>query len=287
MDKKEEYKQKGFIAQKQAGFYAMRIRTRGGNMSSAQLYKVAELADKYGQGQIHFTTRQAVEMCGVPEDFYTDIAREIMDAGLLPAVCGPRVRTIVACPGSRVCRFGIADTTTLAEQLDQLFVGTEVPSKTKLNISGCPNSCAKPQESDLGLQGVVIPRVQAGCVGCGACTRVCKVKAIAVADSVPIIDRELCVCCGLCVRACPKQALVTDKQGYNVFAGGKIGRQPGLGTKMFTAVGEQEAVRYIDALIRAYRLLARKGERISQTLARVGKENFISAAQAEAGKLYE
>lgn len=287
MAKADDYKVNGFIAQRQKGFYAMRIRTRAGNMSSEQLRKVAELADKYGQGRIHFTTRQAVEMHGVAEEAYEQLMREILAAGLLPAVCGPRMRTIVACPGSDACRFGITQTVALAEKLDALFVGSELPAKTKLNISGCPNSCAKPQESDLGLQGTILPVVGDGCVDCGACTRVCKVRAITVEDKRPLIGREKCVGCGQCVKVCKNNVLTAGIQGYNVFVGGKIGRQPGLGIKIFTAVPKHDAVKYIEALLRAYRKLGHAGERIVQTLSRVGVDRFAAETAQEVSTLSE
>lgn len=287
MTKVDEYKKNGFIEQKQKGYYAMRIRTRAGNITSEQMRKIAELADKYGQGRMHLTTRQAVEMHWVPKAHYEEIMREILEAGLLPAVCGPRIRTIVACPGNAVCRFGVTDTVSMAEQLDELFVGCEVPAKTKLGISGCPNSCAKPQENDLGLQGVIIPAVQEGCMGCGACTRVCKVKAIVITENKPIIDTEKCVGCGQCVYTCAKQAFVVKVQGYNVFIGGKIGRQPGLGTKIFTAVPENDAVLYIEAIVGVYKRIGNKGERISQTIARIGINPFIAEAETEISKLIE
>ena len=287
MTKADEYKKNGFIAQKQKGYYAMRIRTRAGNISSEQLRKIAELAEKYGLGRIHFTTRQAVEMHGVAEEHYQAIMQEVLAAGLLPAVCGPRLRTIVACPGGAVCRFGITDTVPVAEQLDKLFVGCQLPSKTKLNISGCPNSCAKPQESDLGLQGAVIPVIGAGCVGCGACTRACKVKAITVNGNCPSIDTNKCVGCGQCAQVCAKHAVTVKSRGFNIFAGGKIGRRPGLGEKIFSVVPEDEAVVYIDALLRAYRHLGCAGERIAQTLARVGIEHFVAESRKEVERIKE
>lgn len=285
MSKGEDYKKNGFIAQKQKGYYAMRIRTRAGNMSSEQLRRIAELAEKYGQGRIHFTTRQAVEMPGVAEEHYQAIMQEIHAAGLLPAVCGPRLRTIVACPGGAVCRFGLTDTVSVAEQLDKRWVGCELPSKTKLNISGCPNSCAKPQESDLGLQGAVIPVSGEGCVGCGACVRVCKVKAITVSGNCPSIAADKCVGCGQCAQVCAKHAITVKSRGFNIFAGGKIGRRPGLGVKIFSVVPADEVGVYIDAMLRAYRHLANTGERIAQTLARVGVERFAGEAREEAERI--
>jgi anaerobic sulfite reductase subunit C len=275
MSRATEYKQNGFIEQKQKGYYAMRIRTRGGNMTSEQLRHVADLADKYAQGKLHFTTRQAVEMPWVPEIHYEAIMHEIVALGLLPAVCGPRFRTIVACPGAQVCKFGLQDVTTLAEQLDELCVGRELPAKTKLGISGCPNSCAKPQENDIGLQGTVLPKAGDGCVGCGACVKVCKAAAVKVADNSPKFDTTQCIGCGQCIKICPRKAIEQGQEGYQLYAGGKIGRFPQLGRVLVRLIPAQDAVLYIEAVLAVYVRLANKGERVAQMLKRIGYETFV------------
>ncbi len=44
-----------------------------------------------------------------------------------------------------------------------------------------------------------------GCLGLGACARVCPVSAIEItADSLAVVHPELCIGCGQCVAACPR-----------------------------------------------------------------------------------
>jgi len=38
-------------------------------------------------------------------------------------------------------------------KLDEKYHGMEMPSKFKMGVSGCPNSCAEPAVKDLGLMG--------------------------------------------------------------------------------------------------------------------------------------
>lgn len=102
---KHDYKKYGFIPQRQLGRLIMRIRSRGGNLTSAELRKVADLADSYGQSLIHVTTRQALEMPGVEAECFEKALHAVKTAGLLPAVCGARVRPIVACPGTDACPY--------------------------------------------------------------------------------------------------------------------------------------------------------------------------------------
>ncbi|MBR2809153.1 MAG: 4Fe-4S binding protein [Erysipelotrichaceae bacterium] len=46
------------------------------------------------------------------------------------------------------------------------------------------------------------------CLGCGACTGVCPVGAIALDDSgKACVDQSLCIDCGACVATCPVSAI--------------------------------------------------------------------------------
>ena len=54
-------KKGGFMRQKQKNNFSLRLRTVGGHMSAEQLAKVAEVAEKYGEGYVHLTSRQGVE----------------------------------------------------------------------------------------------------------------------------------------------------------------------------------------------------------------------------------
>lgn len=262
------------IEQKQKGFRAVRVRTIGGNMTSAQLRSLADLADQYGKGQVHITPRQSMEVHWVPEEKLDSMLQDISVSELLLAVRGARVLTTIACPGAALCKKGICDTGTLTAQLNQLVVGREQPGKTKIAVSGCPNSCAKPQINDIGLHGVIIPCVNNGCVDCKGCIKVCKVNAISVQNNVPRIDSEKCVGCGLCVKVCLPKALIAERQGYAVYVGGKIGRKPMLGIKILGAIPEQDAVYVVEAILDAYRDLGLEGERLGEVIQRIGLDSL-------------
>ena len=45
---------------------AVRIRIPGGSIRTDTLKLVADLADKYGDGRVHVTTRQGFEVLGIP-----------------------------------------------------------------------------------------------------------------------------------------------------------------------------------------------------------------------------
>ena len=52
----------GMIQQKQKDYFAMRLHVVGGDLTTAQMRKVAEVAERFGRGELHLSTRQGVEI---------------------------------------------------------------------------------------------------------------------------------------------------------------------------------------------------------------------------------
>lgn len=275
MAAKPDYKRYGFIPQRQQGALIMRIRNQAGNMTAENLRHVAELAQRYGTGQVHVTTRQAIEIPGIKEELFEEALQAIIDCGLLPAVCGPRVRPVVACPGTDTCPFGLTDTRTLAQKLDEQFVGRELPAKTKFAVSGCANSCTKPQGNDIGFKGAVEPLIDhEACVKCGVCVRRCPAKSMAIQDNSLQIDYDQCLACGVCIRLCPKKALKSGRQGYHIYVGGKGGRYSYEGKCIASFVTEEQVIPYLEAILVSYEDMGEKGQRLNLVLEKSGLPAF-------------
>ena len=58
----KELKKGGFMRQKQANYFSMRLKSVGGHFTASQLVTVQEVAEKYGKGYIHLTSRQGIEI---------------------------------------------------------------------------------------------------------------------------------------------------------------------------------------------------------------------------------
>ena len=63
------------------------------------------------------------------------------------------VRSVKACPGTAFCRLGQQDALTMGMKLDEKYHGLDLPSKTKIGVSGCNNQCAENCIKDIGLHG--------------------------------------------------------------------------------------------------------------------------------------
>ena len=112
-------KKGGFMRQKQKGFFSLRLAVVGGNLTAENIKTVAEVAEKYGHGYVHMTSRQGIEIPFIKVEDINEVKEELAKGGVGTGVCGPRVRTITACQGAAICPSGCIDTYTLAKELDE------------------------------------------------------------------------------------------------------------------------------------------------------------------------
>lgn len=154
----EELKKKGFLKQRQDGFVILRTRAISGVYRKEHLKKLSEIAEKYGKGFVHPTTRQGLEIPFVKVEDIATIEKELEKAGIALGTSGARLRAITVCPGNNWCRFGLINTFSLVERIENelgLRCGTDLPHKFKIAVSGCPNTCTRPQNSDIGIHGYI------------------------------------------------------------------------------------------------------------------------------------
>ncbi|MBI5555542.1 MAG: 4Fe-4S dicluster domain-containing protein [Elusimicrobia bacterium] len=287
------FKKIGMIQQKQKEYFAMRLRTVGGDLTAPQLKKISEIAEKYGKGEVHLSTRQGLEIHNVHHTNLEKARLELEPAGIYMGACGPRVRIVVACPGEATCRWGIIDTKILAAELDKKYFREDTPHKFKLSVTGCPHNCAKATENDIGVMGALLPRwIASFCNDCQLCVNICPTKAIERLEDKTaktkkpgyILRKKKCINCSICTLSCPANSWVIAIKGYNLFIGGTMGKIPRLGTilkKLITSKEELHAL--IEKSLRYYQREGRKKERFGHMIDRIGwvkvKEELLHGKQ--------
>lgn len=269
-----EFKKVGFMKQLQKDMFSVRLRVPVGILTPKQLKRIAEASQKFGKGYVHITTRQSVEIPWVHEKDLQALKDFLAEGGVQPGSCGPRVRNILACPGSHICRYGILDAQEFGKAIDKKFFGRDLPRKIKIAVTGCPNSCAKPQENDIGLMGVVRVKIGNNCTGCSLCVEACRENAIEIKDKKAVIDYDKCIDCIDCLNVCPTNNIIEEKRGWAVFIGGNIGRHPRFGNEITRLVSDDEALKIIDRTIDAFIKNAKEGERFGASIERVGLDKY-------------
>ncbi|MFA4904839.1 MAG: 4Fe-4S dicluster domain-containing protein [Desulfobaccales bacterium] len=268
----------GIIMQKDEDFYAIRLRLPGGSILADLLPKIAQVAKRYGRGEVRLTARQGIEIPWIKFKEIEAARKELAGAGLTLGPCGPRFRTVTACPGLPVCRRALADSQSFARQIDWKFGGLQLPHKFKATVSACPNACSRPMENEIGFCGNAEPKLEEdACMGCGLCVDICREKALVLQDGKPQLDETRCVLCADCLQSCPTDAWKTKRMGYAVYVGGKNGRHPTQGKKIADFVDEEQGMRIIERCLDFYLQHGNKRERLGEMIRRVGMDEFKAA----------
>lgn len=261
----------GFMRQKQKDMFSMRLKVIGGTVTTTQLKAIQEAADRYGNGYVHLTSRQGVEIPFVKLEDIEQIKTELEAAGVPTGVCGPRVRTVTACQGGRVCASGCFDTLALAEKVDAHYFGKELPHKFKFGITGCQNNCLKAEENDVGIKGgETIEWEREDCIFCGVCVKACRSGAITMSDGEITVEEAHCNHCGRCVRSCATGAW-SGKPGYLLSFGGTFGNEIQKGEELLPIISDEETLfRVTDAAVDFFTEHGQAGERFAKTIQRTG-----------------
>ena len=268
-------KKGGFMRQKQKDNFSLRLAVVGGTLTAENLRKIAEVAEKYGDGHVHLTSRQGVEIPFVKLQDIDDVKDSLAEGGCVPGVCGPRVRTVTACQGSEICPSGNIDTYHIAKELNDRYFGRELPHKFKFGVTGCQNNCLKAEENDVGIKGAAqVTWRQDACIQCGVCEKACRENAITLEDNQVKIDASKCNFCGRCAKSCPTDAWDV-KEAYLVSFGGTFGNSISKGESLLPLItSEDQLFRVTDAAIQFFDDYGKAGERFKFTIDRVGKDHL-------------
>jgi hybrid cluster-associated redox disulfide protein len=130
--------------------YAITPHLPGGFIKPDVLEKYAYVARKYS-GTLKLTSAQRIMITGLKAENIDNIWD---DLGMKPAMGFANcVRSVKICPGIAFCKRGKQDSIKLGLELDRRYIKKEMPSRMKLGVSGCPNSCSEAVIKDIGVIG--------------------------------------------------------------------------------------------------------------------------------------
>jgi sulfite reductase (NADPH) hemoprotein beta-component len=127
-----------------------------GDATSEQMELVADLAERYSQGEVRVTYLQNLVLPHVRLHDVYDVWQSLVRAGLATPNVG-LVTDIIACPGLDYCNLANARSIPIAQRLSERFgdlARQHDIGELRLNISGCINACGHHHVGHIGILGV-------------------------------------------------------------------------------------------------------------------------------------
>lgn len=146
----------GVYEQREEGAFMLRVRCPAGCIFPHQMRTLASVARKYGDGVLHVTTRQDVQVHRVLLDSVHPALVELSRAGLsTKGGGGNTVRNITACYDAGVCAREAFNVAPYAVALTEFLLSEPrsyaLPRKYKIALSGCSRDCAGATVNDVGF----------------------------------------------------------------------------------------------------------------------------------------
>lgn len=152
---------------KDSGYFMMRTKIPGGQLTGDQAIVLSGLGDEYGHGFCDITTRQTIQYHWLRIEDVPPIFDALEKVGLITSgACGDITRNVACCPVSGINPHEIIDATPQMLEISRNLTNTKdfsnLPRKYKIGISGCPIHCHQPDINCLGMFGLVNARGEVG-----------------------------------------------------------------------------------------------------------------------------
>src|SRR6266581_2890913 len=153
----------GTYAQRQEGVQMQRIKIPGGFLIGDQLARLADAADRFASGFIHFTTREDAQIYYVKLEEAPDLLRFLAAAGITSReACGNTVRNITACYRAGTSATESFNIQPYADALFRYLVRNKynqnLGRKFKIAFEGCADDHSGLRIHDIGLWAVTKTR---------------------------------------------------------------------------------------------------------------------------------
>ncbi len=151
---------RGIYGQRQPGVHMVRTKIPGGIATADQFSALASIAEDFGGGKGHLTTRQNVQYHFVPLADVPALLHRLADYRLTTReACYNTVRNVTACPLSGLLPGEPFDVQPYARTVAFAFLHKELtdsmPRKFKIAFSACKEDCMLTSIHDVGLRAVI------------------------------------------------------------------------------------------------------------------------------------
>lgn len=268
-------------------------------LSTDTIREICDLADKYCEGYVRFTSRHNIEFLVSNKDNIEPLIAEAKAKGWPVGGTGNCLSNMVHTQGWIHCHTPATDASGIVkavmDELYDYFEEEKLPAKLRISLACCLNMCGAVHCSDIAILGIhrtpprvdhemlakvsEIPTVVASCPT-GAIRPNPKLKSVDVVE-------ERCMYCGNCFTMSPAmQIMDPENDGISIWVGGKVSNA--RSAPMFSRLAIPylpnnpprwpEVVEAVKNLVEVWATHARKGERMGEWIERIGWERFFKLA---------
>ena len=266
----------------------------------------ADLADKYCDGFLRFTSRNNVEFLLTDDAKIDPLIADLKKLGHPVGGIGNVISNIVHTQGWVHCHSAATDASGLVkavmDDLFEYFADTEVPGKLRIALACCLNMCGAVHCSDIAILGIHRrpPKVQ------GGLNKVCEIPNVVAScptaairptqvDGEPSveIEEENCMFCANCFSVCPALPMADPlNDGVSIWVGGKVSNartEPTFSKLAIPYIDNNpprwpEVVQSVRNIVEVWVKNARKFERMGEFIDRIGWPRFFEMTGIEFGK---
>ena len=269
----------------------------------------ADLADKYCDGHLRFTSRNNVEFLLTDESKIEALVAELSAGGFPVGGTGNSISNIVHTQGWVHCHSAATDASGIVkcvmDELTGRFTSMDVPGKLRIALACCLNMCGAVHCSDIAILGThrrppttdhttlgkmcEVPSVVASCP-----TAAIRPAQVDGKPSVEV-DEDRCMFCANCFTVCPSMTLNDPlNDGVSIWVGGKVSNA--RSEPMFSKLAIPwipnnpprwpEVVEAVVGLVDVWANNARKYERMGEWIERIGWPRFFKLTGIEFTKYH-
>lgn len=266
-------------------------------VSTEWVREICDIADRYADGYVRFTTRHNVEFLVGDQSKVEPLLAELDERDYLVGGIGAAISNVVHTQGWIHCKSAVTDASGLVkcvmDELGDYFTGRKpVPAKLRIAVACCVNMCGACHCSDIAIVGIhrTVPRVNHEMVSksCEIPSTVASCPTGAIRPDPKLksvqINGARCMYCGNCAAVCPAIDIMDPpNDGLSIWVGGKISnaRTPPKFSRLAIPYLPNNAPRWpevtaaVKHLVETWRERARPAERFGEWIERIGWERFF------------
>jgi sulfite reductase beta subunit len=277
-------------------------------MSIETIRWICDLADKYCDGYLRFTSRNNVEFLLTDQGKIDALIKDIQAGGYPVGGTGKSITNIVHTQGWVHCHTPATDASgivkSVMDELFEHFAEAKLPAKLRIALACCLNMCGAVHCSDIAILGVhrrppkifdnlskicEVPTTVASCP-----TGAIVPKTVEGVQSVEVVE-EKCMFCGNCYTMCPAMPLANSlNDGVSIWVGGKVSNARSAPKFSKLAVPWlpnnpprwPEVVEVVKKITEVWAKNARKYERMGEFIDRIGWPRFFQMTGIEFTKYH-